>query len=361
MEARRRLYMAAGCRYTWRVQLPPANAKTPRPFRASDHHRRRASLDSKERDAWLTTDSHSWRTCCGGAGFGANARRAGGVRRHGLRRRGGSAAAPGADARRRRRRGKPLLLHGFRHGRFPRAVAGALALSHDQHQASAAGKNGPLLARRLRHRLAQKRAHPQRRIADRDFPRQLHVRYGNHPARPVPRPRHAGLAGQHPESQRHPERELRPRNPRIVFHGRRQLLRAGHQERGARLHRLDRHAAHPRCTRTAATPRRSSSREDDHDDGEKTFLGEIGNFNGDDIVRIIVKQPATARFISRHLYNFFVADEPQVPAWSKVPPQDPPCIEALEQAYFDSRRQPARHAARACSTRRPSRRRGSAR
>ncbi|MCH7745878.1 MAG: DUF1800 family protein, partial [Chloroflexi bacterium] len=49
--------------------------------------------------------------------------------------------------------------------------------------------------------------------------------------------------------------------------------------------------------------------EDDHDDSEKTFLGETGRLNGEDIIDIIVKQPATARFISRHLYNFFVADE----------------------------------------------------
>ena len=49
----------------------------------------------------------------------------------------------------------------------------------------------------------------------------------------------------------------------------------------------------------------------DHDDGEKTFLGETGNFNGDDIVEIICKQPATAQFIARHIYDFFVADERQ--------------------------------------------------
>ena len=53
----------------------------------------------------------------------------------------------------------------------------------------------------------------------------------------------------------------------------------------------------------------------DHDNGEKTFLGETGNWNGEDIINIIAKQPAAARFVSRHLYNFFVADEPQVPAW----------------------------------------------
>jgi uncharacterized protein (DUF1800 family) len=75
---------------------------------------------------------------------------------------------------------------------------------------------------------------------------------------------------------------------------------------------------------------------DDHDDSVKTFLGETGRFNGEDIINIIVKQPATARFVARHLYNFFVADEPQVPAWNQTPPQDPQAIDTLAQAYFDS-------------------------
>ena len=77
-------------------------------------------------------------------------------------------------------------------------------------------------------------------------------------------------------------------------------------------------------------------REEDHDDGVKTFLGETGRFNGEDIIEIIVKQPATARFISRHLYNFFVADEPPVNSWGKTPPVDPEAIDTLVQAYFDS-------------------------
>ena len=63
--------------------------------------------------------------------------------------------------------------------------------------------------------------------------------------------------------------------------------------------------------------------EEDHDDGEKTFLGHTGHFNGEDIIDIIVQQPACHRFIARHLYNFFVADEPQVPAWQTTPPRDP--------------------------------------
>ena len=77
-------------------------------------------------------------------------------------------------------------------------------------------------------------------------------------------------------------------------------------------------------------------RPDDHDDSVKTFLGKTGRFNGEDIVEAIVKKPATARFIARHLYNFFVADEPQVPAWNQMPPQDPQAISALARAYFDS-------------------------
>jgi uncharacterized protein (DUF1800 family) len=77
-------------------------------------------------------------------------------------------------------------------------------------------------------------------------------------------------------------------------------------------------------------------RPEDHDYGEKTFLGQTGNFNGEDIIHIIVRQPATARFLSRHLYNFFVADEIQVPAWNDTPPKDPAAIETLMQAYFDS-------------------------
>ena len=75
---------------------------------------------------------------------------------------------------------------------------------------------------------------------------------------------------------------------------------------------------------------------EDHDDSEKVFLGKPGHFNGEDIIETISEQPATARFISRHLYNFFVADEPQVPSWQNTPPQDPAAIEALEQEYFRS-------------------------
>ena len=77
-------------------------------------------------------------------------------------------------------------------------------------------------------------------------------------------------------------------------------------------------------------------RSDDHDDGEVSFLGETGRLSGEQVVEIICQQPATARFISRHLYNFFVADEPPVPQWPFTPPRDPAAIDALSEAYFTS-------------------------
>jgi len=77
--------------------------------------------------------------------------------------------------------------------------------------------------------------------------------------------------------------------------------------------------------------------EEDHDDGEKTFLGHTGNFNGEDIIDIIVQQPACHRFIARHLYNFFVADEPQVPAWQTTPPRNPEAIDTIATAFRESK------------------------
>lgn len=77
-------------------------------------------------------------------------------------------------------------------------------------------------------------------------------------------------------------------------------------------------------------------REDDHDNGEKTFLGVTGNLNGGDIIDIIVKSPASARFICRHLYNFFVADEPQVPSWNDVPPTDPDAMALMEKTFTET-------------------------
>jgi hypothetical protein len=77
-------------------------------------------------------------------------------------------------------------------------------------------------------------------------------------------------------------------------------------------------------------------RPEDHDDGEKEFLGHRGRLNGEDIINIVVEQPACARFVCRHLYNFFVADEPQVPAWSIDAPRDPKAIDTLATTFRES-------------------------
>ncbi len=47
-----------------------------------------------------------------------------------------------------------------------------------------------------------------------------------------------------------------------------------------------------------------------HDDGHKTFLGRSGNFDGVEIIDIILEQPVTARFIAAKLYRYFVHDDP---------------------------------------------------
>ena len=46
-----------------------------------------------------------------------------------------------------------------------------------------------------------------------------------------------------------------------------------------------------------------------HDNDEKQFLGKSGNFNGDDILNIILEQKQTAIFITQKLYRYFVSDE----------------------------------------------------
>ena len=69
-------------------------------------------------------------------------------------------------------------------------------------------------------------------------------------------------------------------------------------------------------------------RDEDHDEGEKTFLGETGNFDGEDIIQIIAKQDATAEFICTRLFQFFAADE--------VTDEGRPVIDAMKETYFES-------------------------
>ncbi len=46
-----------------------------------------------------------------------------------------------------------------------------------------------------------------------------------------------------------------------------------------------------------------------HDDGEKTFLGKTGTFNGYDAINIILEQPATSKFVAGKLYKHFVREQ----------------------------------------------------
>jgi uncharacterized protein (DUF1800 family) len=45
-----------------------------------------------------------------------------------------------------------------------------------------------------------------------------------------------------------------------------------------------------------------------HDNGEKTFLGQTGNFKGDDIVRICLEQPPAPKFLVAKLYRFLISE-----------------------------------------------------
>ena len=46
-----------------------------------------------------------------------------------------------------------------------------------------------------------------------------------------------------------------------------------------------------------------------HDDGQKQFLGKSGNFDGDDILNILLEQKATATYITRKIYRYFVNEQ----------------------------------------------------
>lgn len=62
-----------------------------------------------------------------------------------------------------------------------------------------------------------------------------------------------------------------------------------------------------------------------HDNGNKTFLGKTGNFNGDDIINILLQQRQTAKFITQKIYRYFVNDVP-----------DADRIESLANNFYQS-------------------------
>jgi len=63
----------------------------------------------------------------------------------------------------------------------------------------------------------------------------------------------------------------------------------------------------------------------EHDDGVKNFLGRSGNFNGQDIINILLEEKQTARYVVRKIYKEFVNE--------KV---DDPRLEQLTEVFFDS-------------------------
>ncbi|MBC7922461.1 MAG: DUF1800 domain-containing protein [Ferruginibacter sp.] len=50
-------------------------------------------------------------------------------------------------------------------------------------------------------------------------------------------------------------------------------------------------------------------RQNQHDDGPKTIFGQTGDFAGEDVIRLLLAQKQTARFITGKLYRFLVAEQ----------------------------------------------------
>jgi uncharacterized protein (DUF1800 family) len=51
-----------------------------------------------------------------------------------------------------------------------------------------------------------------------------------------------------------------------------------------------------------------------HDAGTKTVLGQTGAWGGGDVVRIVLEQPAAARFLVRKLYRYLISENAEPPA-----------------------------------------------
>jgi uncharacterized protein (DUF1800 family) len=67
-----------------------------------------------------------------------------------------------------------------------------------------------------------------------------------------------------------------------------------------------------------------------HDEGEKSILKQKGNWDGGDVVRILLEQPCCARFLVRKLYRNFVSE-------NQVPPDAflEPLCEQLRKSDYD--------------------------
>ncbi|MBC9911461.1 DUF1800 domain-containing protein [Chitinophaga varians] len=66
-------------------------------------------------------------------------------------------------------------------------------------------------------------------------------------------------------------------------------------------------------------------REKQHDDGIKNILGKSGNYNGDDVLKILLEQKQTAVFITTKIFRYFVDDTP-----------DDTLIQSLSEKFYHS-------------------------
>ncbi len=76
-----------------------------------------------------------------------------------------------------------------------------------------------------------------------------------------------------------------------------------------------------------------------HDNGLKTFLGRTGNYDGDDIVDIIMEQPAAAEYVCTRLWSFFAYPDPEpevIARLSEVFRTNDSAIRPVVRAMFES-------------------------
>ncbi|MEM7251585.1 MAG: DUF1800 domain-containing protein [Pseudomonadota bacterium] len=80
--------------------------------------------------------------------------------------------------------------------------------------------------------------------------------------------------------------------------------------------------------------------QDDHDVGEKEFLGHRGAFTGDDIIELILREPVTAEFLTAKIYRYFVHEDPDpatITAFAEILRGNNYELRPLLRAIFSSR------------------------
>ena len=162
-----------------------------------------------------------------------------------------------------------------------------------------------LLPRQLDERRSQRPARGRARTARLDVDR-----FGQ---RALRRPLSADATqlgrGQKQERAEGPQRELRTRADGAAHARRGRRLHAEGRDRGrARVHRLDDSERRDSAAATVSMPRL-------HDPGQKIVLGHVikaggGESDGEQVLDILARHPATARFIATALVRRFVSDTP---------------------------------------------------